>query len=149
MAAVGQTIETAMQVVDKIITVLADVPTEVTLTGELRADLRRQGSNLEDIVVSAVYLSSNQMQVGTFNVNIHVPTLKGLPAIPPNQLDNTQPNRARMEQIAQACVAKLNENYLFDCMVDLGNGGEPIRDGNNWFYNLSVTYYSPRVDVGT
>lgn len=145
----GKTIKTALQVVDEICQVLAGVPAEVSLTGELRKELRRQGSSKEDIVVSAVYLSSNDPQIGTFNVNIHVPNLAGQTAGNPMQVDNTQPNLARMEQIAQACVAQLNDNYLFDSLVALGNGGEPMRDGDNWVYNLSVTYYAPRVDPGT
>lgn len=144
-----KSIKTALEVVDEIYQVLSGVPSAVALTGELRKQLRRQGSAKEDIVVSAVYLSSNNPQVGTFNVNIHVPNLAGQTAGNPMQLDNTQPNLARMEQIAQACISRLNENYLFDSLVDLGNGGEPMRDGDNWVYNLSVTYYAPRVDSGT
>lgn len=140
------TIKTALQVVDEICQVLAAVPAQVGLSGELRKVSRRTNSAKEDIVVSPVYLTSGQMQRGTFNVNIHVPNLENQASGNSMMVDSYQPNLERMEAIAQACISALNETYLFDCMVDLGNAGEPLRDGDNWVYNLSITYYSPRVN---
>lgn len=122
--------------------VSAGVAGSVGLTGDIRIGLRSQGSTKEDVVISSLALTDGQIQEGVFNVNIHVPNLVGQQANNPMQVDNTQPNLDRMEQIAQACVQALNETYLFDSLIDLDGTGLVVRDGTGWFLNICVHYYS-------
>lgn len=137
--------KTSIEVMEEIRTVLVSslLPESVELTGSIRLGVRKQGSGLEDIVINCLALTTDDVQEGVFNVNIHVPNLAGQTAGNPMQVDNTQPNLARMEQIAQACVQVLNERWECSSLIDLASAGMLVRDGPGWFYNIRVQYFSP------
>lgn len=144
-----RTIQTAKDAMDAIKQVLeeADVASQVGLTGELRILSRRLNSTKEDIVINTSNLSADQLQNGTFNVNIHAPNLTGQTSGNPTMTDNTQPNLDRLYEIGNAIVAILNEVWLFGSDFCVDNGVEPARDDKDWYVNIRIKYRALRMDA--
>lgn len=115
------------------------------ITGDLYKLVRPKNSVLEDVVINALPISSEQFQKGVFNVNIHVPnlqtTIDGKP-------DNSIPNTERMQGIARIVLDLLGDVVQDGYRIFAENGGNPIRDieDNSWFLNIRFNYYHFQYD---
>lgn len=96
---------------------------------------RPKSSTKEDIVVNAVALNGEQVQEGVFNVNVHVPNLV-------LATDDTQPNFSRMDAIANVLVPLLNDVRQADWFFYIDEPATPVPDGNNWFVNIRIRFYT-------
>lgn len=143
-----RTIKTAMDAMEEIKLALDNSYhiSTVGLTGEIRILSRKLNSTKEDIIINTVTVNAGQIQEGLFNVNVHMPNLKGQPSENPTMVDNTQPDLTRMIEIGNAAIDTLNEVWQYDSHFSIDNAGEPIRDDKEWFLNILVRYYALRTD---
>lgn len=98
---------------------------------------RPKNSVKEDIVVSALAMDAKEVQEGVINVNIHVPN----PAL---SNDDTQPNFTRFEQISDNILPMLADVWGVDWNFLVDEPGTIVPDGNNWFCNIRIRYYTVR-----
>jgi hypothetical protein len=112
------------------------------ITGNVYWLQRPKNSLLEDIVINSVAFNGSAMQSGVFNINIHVPNI-GL------QTDNSQPDFARMEQIAAIIINMIANVYGADWNFTVEEPGTPIPDATNWFCNIRVRYWTVRDTYST
>ena len=112
----------------------------VVISGHVYKMSRPINSGKEDIVIIPLALTSDQVQRGIINVNIHVPNLD-LPG------DQTQPNNKRLEEITEVVTAALDDQWRYDYNFTLDNAGLPARDQNGWYTNIRVEFNSFRKDI--
>lgn len=125
---------------------MADVTTNVSLTGDIRLMNQRLNSSKEDIVINTIVAGAEQVTTGFFNINIHVPNLKNEPSGVPNAVDNTQPNIARMEEIGSVIMEVLDDYRGNDFFIQLDSSGEVIPNNGKWYYNIVLRYFYLRSD---
>lgn len=133
----------AMQEIKSVLDSSAQV-SGVNINGEVRIASRKLNSTKEDIIINTATFSSAQIQEGVFNVNVHLPNLKGQASENPTMIDNTQPNLDRIIEIGNAVVSAMNEAWLFDSHFSMDNGAIIERDANDWYVNIRVRYYALR-----
>lgn len=135
-------LKTAGQSIDDVINVLemADVVSNVSLTGSIRKYVRVLNSKKEDIVLNCSASSAEQITKNYINVNIHVPNLVNQPGGTPNSIDNTQPNSARMNEIVDHVCRVLDGYRSHDFFLNIESAGDIVPDGGNWYMNIGVWY---------
>ncbi|OYD41166.1 hypothetical protein [Sphingobacterium cellulitidis] len=135
-------LKTAGQSLDDVINILelADVVTNVCLTGSIRKYVRVLNSKKEDIVLNCSASSAEQITKNYINVNIHVPNLVNQPGGTPNSIDNTQPNSVRMNEIVDHVCEVLDGYHGYDFFLNLETAGDLIPDGDNWYMNIGIWY---------
>lgn len=143
----GKTIKSSEQAKEEIASLLVAGGILSVITGEIRTGSRMLGSTKEDIVISTLYWDADQFQNGRFNVNIHVSNLTGQPSGNPTSADTTQPNKARMEAIANIATPILDDYCGYDFTLRVVNNGKLEGDGTKWLYNMEVDYIHLRRDT--
>ena len=121
-------------------TVLMNAGVESVLTGSIRLNTRKLGSTKEDVVLNTLYWDGGHVQSGILNVNIHVPNLAGQVGENPTAKDNTQPNIARFQQIADLIIPALQGYSGVDFLLHLRQPGKLENYGSEWLYNIQVEY---------
>lgn len=119
------------------------------LTGEVRLLSRKLNSTKEDVIINTIAFGGGQVQEGFFNVNIHLPNLKGQPSDNPTVIDNTQPNLLRLDTLGRAAIDILNEVWLNSSDFSVDSAAPPRRDDKDWYLNIVVRYKALRIDVRT
>ena len=116
-----------------------DITTEIS--GGVYPWERPKNSDKEDIVINGLPITADQQQRGVFNVNIHVPNLKGL-EINGNS-DDTIPDITRLKFITNLVVSKIQMVDGQDYSFSVATGGQLIKDSDlNWYMNLRVNYFA-------
>ena len=110
---------------------------KTSITGNIYWLNRPKNSTKEDIVVGSLAMNNEQLQEGVFNVNIHVPNLVLTG-------DDTQPNFNRFDQIANILVPMLSDVWGTDWNFSVDDPASVVPDGNNWFCNIRIRFYSLR-----
>lgn len=117
------------------------------ITGEIRHNMRVLNSTKEDVIINTLIWDGDQLQSGIFNVNIHVPNLKGQLAEGGSAQDRTQPNIPRFLELAAIAVPVLDFHDGFDFSLRLRTPGKLENYGNDWLYNIQVDYNYLRIDI--
>lgn len=125
---------------------MSDVKTNATLTGDIFLMNRKLNSDKEDIVINTIVAGSEQISIGFFNINIHVPNLKNQTSGVPNSIDNTQPNIPRMEDIGNLVMEVMDDYRGDDFFIQLESFGEVIPNNGKWYYNIVLRYQYLRTD---
>lgn len=109
--------------------------------GGLYKNQRPLNSVSEDVVINALPLDREQLQYGIINVNIHVPNLIIKSG---KQVDNTQPDYARLAELAGIASTLLDEvwheqaDYEFNVQSD-----HLLQDtDSSWYVNFRVEFRS-------
>ena len=108
---------------------------EKALSGAIYVDQRPQGSKKEDAVIGAISLESGSVQIGTFNVNIHVPGV----SVKIGGNVQIQPDRKRLRVLSRLAVNQLKEIIIEDCSFWVAGQSvikEPTLD--DWYANLRI-----------
>lgn len=109
------------------------------INGSIWQHQRPANSARTDIVVNSLALTNQQLQQGVVNVNVHVPnkslTIRGVQ-------DSTMPDLATMKRLEGLIYPLLDARWLEDFHTDIDEPGQPFQEGNNWYLNIRVNYYS-------
>lgn len=108
------------------------------ITGKVYMFQRPQNSSLQDIVLNTLIITNDQLQNGVFNVNIHCPNLK---LTINGESDVTQPDIAKLTEVASAIVQIVADYNGFDFYLSCLSPGIMLRDvDDNWYTNIRVNY---------
>jgi hypothetical protein len=135
-------LQTSFDAIDAVYLRLAYSPLKTAISGGIYKMVRpidAGDDRKEDIVVNSLGMPNADVQHGIVNVNIHVPNLQ----LPINgRQDNTQPDFARLQQLADLVIGQVKEFYsqayyfLFQQQNMLqGEEGEHL-------INIRLDYYS-------
>ncbi|MDM8174785.1 hypothetical protein QT327_10520 [Olivibacter sp. 47] len=143
-----KTIKTAFDGINEIyqVFIAGNFAATTGLTGQVSKQSRMLNSKMEDVVISCLVLSAEQIQDGIFNVNIHVPNLENLPSGIPNAVDNTQPNYDRLNELGSAAIELLDDSWLYNSHFYLERAGEIIPESKGHFFNIRIRYHALRQD---
>lgn len=116
------------------------------LTGSVYPLQRPEGSKKEDLVIGTLSLDGEDVQIGVFNLNLHVPDLQVVIDGKPQR----QPNRSRMRVLSGKLRDAISEHY-FDgaCSAWITNIAE-IKEPNldDWYVNhrLEIRFHFTQND---
>jgi hypothetical protein len=103
-------------------------------SNQVRKYNRALDSNVEDIVITSLPITNNQLQTGIVNVNVHVPNLQ---VSGPTGQDNSQPDIVRIKQISDLVILALDNTFgsFYNCTVQQQN---LIQDKEDFFNNIRL-----------
>lgn len=111
------------------------------INGEIYKDRRAANSIKEDVVINCITLNNTQLQQGVVNVNIHVPNL----SIKKNKvIDDSQPDRSRLNALANIALDDLTETYGTDYNFNVQQAPLLIRDesGGDHYVNIRLDFFA-------
>lgn len=110
------------------------------ITGRINLFERPKNSNNQDVVVGTLALTSDQLQVGVVNVNLHFPNLN---VTIDGSVDDTQPDIGNMIAVGNVIISLLKDVNGYDFKLGVSFPGIPIRDvDGTWFLNIRINYSS-------
>lgn len=128
--------KTTEDIKDLLYSYLSKSDLKKAVTGDIYVDQRPQGSSKEDVVIGAIDLGAGSVQMGTFNVNIHIPAVK----VVIDGITQSQPDRKRLRILSRITIDLLQEVILGGvCSVWVANQAvikEPNLD--QWFANIRL-----------
>lgn len=115
-------------------------PSKGGLSGAIYQLQRPEGSDKEDLVIGTLSLDMETVQLGVFNLNLHVPNIK----VKVNGREQSQPNRARMRVLSKLLQDAISELYIETCSAYITMIAE-IKEPNldEWYVNhrLEVRFH--------
>lgn len=123
---------TSTEIIDLVYQYLKASPLATELTGDIYPLQRPEDSGKEDLVIGTLSLGEGPVQIGVFNLNLHVPNIK----VKIGGKVQTQPNRPRMRILSSLLRDLLSEHYIGDCSAWITNIAE-IKEPNldEWYVN--------------
>lgn len=128
--------KTSTEIIDMIYQYL--VTTELVtgangLSGAVYPLQRPEGSDKEDLVIGTLSLDGEDVQIGVFNLNLHIPNLE----VVVNGRPQKQPDRARMRVLSGMLRDAISEHYFDEAcsawITDIVEIKEPNLD--DWYVN--------------
>jgi hypothetical protein len=97
-------------------------------------------SKLEDVVINSLGVSNQQLQVAVVNVNIYVPNMQLKIG---GKQDNSQPNTARLQELANIAKDLLTDQWAGDYNFDIQQIVGPIESEEDQHYiNIRLEFFS-------
>lgn len=127
-----------LQITSIIYRLLAGSEVKAAISGDIYKNVRPKNSGLEDVVVNTLTASFDQLQSGTANVNIHVPSL----SVEIDGRQDEQPDTARMEVLAGMAEVALRDVWEEDWHIEVSQPGLLIEDNGTYYVNIRIKYYS-------
>ena len=109
------------------------------ITGSLTKHRRLANSTKEDVVVNGLVLNNAQLQRGIINVNIHVPNIS-IP-LSGGGFDNSQPNSVRINNLTNAVIPLLKDQWGSDYNFDIEQI-TLITEDKSSFNNIRIEFQS-------
>lgn len=124
--------KTSTEIIDLIYNYLKDSPLKAELSGDIYPLQRPENSGKEDLVIGTLTLGDGSVQIGVFNLNLHVPNIK----VKIGEKEQTQPDRRRMRVISGILRDLFSEQFFEDCSAWITNIAE-IKEPNldEWYVN--------------
>lgn len=121
---------------------LINVPEVKTLIdGVIIRQRRPKGSNLFDVVVNSLGNSTDMLQEGIVNINIHATNLKSVKF--GAFTDDQQPDLDRLNLIAKTIVPLVDTIYKENWHIDVDRSPQQFQDSDgSWYVNIRLNYYS-------
>jgi hypothetical protein len=110
--------KTVIDIVDSIYQLINVGSVLSTINGGVYADGRPDGSRKEDIVINCLPVTGEQLQRGVVNINCHAPNLS---LTIDDQPDNSQPNRNKLKQMADAVILIVKDAIIDDMVTSVEN----------------------------
>jgi hypothetical protein len=135
--------KTTLELVNIIWQVLTVSPVKEEITGGIFKHIRPLNSEKEDVVINSLPNLNTDLSQAVVNVNVFVPNktqnLNGAQ-------DNSQPDAARLEELAGMATDALKDQWGDDYNFDVQQS-VLIRDeeGGSWYYNIRLNFYSINV----
>lgn len=129
---------TTLQMVDVVFALVTGIVTG-RITGGVYEDERPNGSTNEDVVINALPVTGDMVQVGYVNVNVYVPDLE----INVSGDSQNKPNHDRLSELATLIITDLAEHHLTDGKIEMVLQGvvkEP--NTNQHFINIRYKFTS-------
>lgn len=105
------------------------------IDGKVYPSIRPDGSAKCDVVVNGLGLTQTQDQIGSGNINIHVPKIKSSGVEVPDQ--------ARMSALGKIAAGLIKAVYKASFRVFLDSQPVPVKDSDGSYYvNIRYKYYS-------
>ncbi|MBC7948655.1 MAG: hypothetical protein H7Y42_12280 [Chitinophagaceae bacterium] len=109
------------------------------ITGKIRKKERPANSTKEDIVVVALPINNEQLQLAVANVNIFVPYM----TISENNVQEKVPNDVRMKYLADKVIAVMDDNWQDDFHYEVQQQQTlEDMDSGGYFVNIRLNFYS-------
>lgn len=137
--------KTSTEIIDMIYKYLVTtdlVTGENGLSGGVYPLQRPEGSDKEDLVIGTLSLDGEDVQIGVFNLNLHIPNLK----VVVNGKPQKQPNRERMRVLSGMLRDAISEHYFDEAcsawITDIVEIKEPNLD--DWYVNhrLEIRFHT-------
>jgi len=134
-------IKTTLSAVDDVYDALKASPLASEITGKIFKDRRVANGATEDVVINSPTVNAAQLQQGLVNVNIHVPNI----IVKQNGVsDDTQPNHARLRELALMAAGILKDNVSGDASFNLQQIVGPLLDevAKDHYVNIRLDYFN-------
>lgn len=124
--------KTSTEIIDLIYQYLEASPLKAELSGGIYPLQRPENSGKEDLVIGTLTLGEGPVQIGVFNLNLHVPNIK----VQIGGKEQSQPDRRRMRVISGILRDLFSEQFFEDCsawITNIAEIKEPSLD--EWYVN--------------
>lgn len=124
--------KTSTEIIDLIYQYLEASPLKAELSGGIYPLQRPENSGKEDLVIGTLTLGEGPVQIGVFNLNLHVPNIK----VQIGGKEQSQPDRRRMRVISGILRDLFSEQFFEDCsawITNIAEIKEPTLD--EWYVN--------------
>lgn len=116
---------------------------KTAINGGIYKHKRVLNSSKEDVVINALPITSEQIQNGIVNVNVHVPNHSVQLA---DGVDNSQPNHTRLKALATIAVAVLKDTWADDYNFDVQ---QQIliedKEANDHYINIRLEFFNVNI----
>mgnify|MGYP000160776335 CR=1 FL=1 len=118
---------------------------KAAISGDIHKHRRPANSQLEDVVINSLPISSQQMQEAIVNVNIHVPNI----SIAVNgAVDNTQPDHERLKTLVPLAVADLSDTWGDDYNFDVQQQVLiEDREAKDFYINIRLEFFNVNIST--
>lgn len=124
--------KTSTEIIDQLYSYLKDSPIKAELSGDIYPLQRPESSDKEDLVIGTLTLGDGDVQIGVFNLNLHVPNI----SVKIGGKEQTQPDRRRMRVLSKLLTELFSEQFFEDCSAWITNIAEIKEPSlNEWYVN--------------